>query len=57
MNNLKVYLQEAEILYKKEQKLKKKISCLILLKNDKNYLFNNKSLLNNNSKQKWLFNK
>ena len=52
LNNLKVYFQEAEILYKKEQKLKKKNSCLNLLKNEKNNLFNNKSLLNNNSLNK-----
>ena len=52
LNNLKVYFKEAEILYKKEQKLKKKNSCLNLLKNEKNNLFNNNSLLNNNSLNK-----
>ena len=53
LNNLKNYFRKAEILYKKEQKLKKKNSCLNLLKNEtKNSFNNNKSFLFKNSLNK-----
>lgn len=53
LNNLKNYFRKAEILYKKEQKFKKKNSCLNLLKNEtKNSFNNNKSFLFKNSLNK-----